>query len=143
MNEAVEEAVPDGHGLADEGLVRWVSEVRRSVGPSCREAGAQHLRASAQARSASQPRGPELLLVQDLRTDQGLVVRLYRSTPELRPTVLYLHGGGFVMGDLESHDGMCRRLARSADVTVLAVDYRLAPEHPGPVAVEDAVGAFA
>ena len=47
------------------------------------------------------------------------------------------------MGDLESHDGTCRRLAGIADVTVLAVDYRLAPEHPGPAAVEDAIGAFA
>ena len=46
------------------------------------------------------------------------------------------------MGDLESHDGTCRRLARIADVTVLAVDYRLAPEHPGPAAVDDVVGAF-
>ena len=46
------------------------------------------------------------------------------------------------MGDLESHDGTCRRLARIADVTVLAVDYRLATEHPGRAAVEDAVGAF-
>jgi acetyl esterase len=56
--------------------------------------------------------------------------------------VLYLHGGGFVMGDLESHDGPCRRLAQIADVTVLAVDYRLAPEHPGPAAVDDSVGTF-
>jgi acetyl esterase len=71
-----------------------------------------------------------------------LVVRLYRPSLDLRPTVLYLHGGGFVLGDLESHDGICRRLARIADVTVLAVDYRLAPEHPGPAAVEDAIGAF-
>lgn len=115
--------MPDGLGLADVGLVRWVSEVRRSVGPSCREAGAQRLRAAARARTASRPRGPELPLVQDLRTDDGLAVRLYRPTQDLRPTVLYLHGGGFVMGDLESHDGTCRRLARIADVTVLAVDY--------------------
>jgi len=138
----VQEQVPDGLGLADVGLVRWVSEVRRSVGPSCREAGAQRLRAAARARTASRPRGPELPLVQDLRTDHGLAVRLYRPTLDLRPTVLYLHGGGFVMGDLESHDGTCRRLARIADVTVLAVDYRLALEHPGPAAVEDTVGTF-
>ena len=142
MNKSVQEQVPDGLSLADEALVRWVSEVRRSVGPSCREAGAQRLRASARARWAFRPRGPELALVQDLRTDQGLAVRLYRPSLDLRPTVLYLHGGGFVMGDLESHDGTCRRLARIADVTVLAVDYRLATEHPGPAAVEDAVGAF-
>ena len=52
MNKSVHEQVPDGLSLADEGLVRWVTEVRRSVGPSCREAGAQRLRASAQARGA-------------------------------------------------------------------------------------------
>jgi acetyl esterase len=135
--------VPDGRGLADEGLVRWVSEVRRPLGPSCRKAGVQRLRSAAQARSASRPRGPELARVQDVRTDQGLAVRLYRPTLDLRPTVLHLHGGGFVMGNLESHDGTCRRLARIADVTVLAVDYRLAPEHPDPAAVEDTVSAFA
>lgn len=142
MNKAVQEQVPDGHGLADAGLVRWVSEVRRSVAPSCRDAGVQRLRAAARARTAGRPRGPELPLVQDLRTDHGLAVRLYRPSQGLRPTVLYLHGGGFVIGDLESHDGTCRRLAQIADVTVLAVDYRLAPEHPGPAAVEDAVSAF-
>ena len=116
MNKSVEEQVPDGHGLADEGLVRWVSEVRRSVGPSCREAGAERLRSAAQAGSASRPRRPELALVQDVRTDQGPAVRLYRPTLDLRPAVLYLHGGGFVMGDVKSHDGTCRRLARIADV---------------------------
>jgi acetyl esterase/lipase len=56
--------------------------------------------------------------------------------------VIYLHGGGFVVGDLDSHDGICRRLARTADVAVLAVAYRLAPEYPAPAAVDDAVSAF-
>jgi hypothetical protein len=87
MEKSVEKEVPDGHGLADEGLVRSVSEVRQSVGPSCREAGAQRLRVSARARSASRPRGPELPLVQDSRADQRLAVRLYRPTLDLRPTV--------------------------------------------------------
>jgi acetyl esterase len=59
------------------------------------------------------------------------------------PLVLYFHGGGWVIGDLDTHDGVCRFLAAAAGVTVLAVDYRLAPEHPFPAAVEDAWAAFA
>lgn len=57
------------------------------------------------------------------------------------PLLVFLHGGGFVIGDLETHDATCRLLARHAGVHVLAVDYRLAPEHPFPAAVEDAVAA--
>jgi acetyl esterase len=82
-------------------------------------------------------------LVNDLSTPAGLLLRLYRPVLRLRPLALYLHGGGFVLGDLESHDSICRRLAQIADVAVLAVDYRRAPEHRGPAAVDDAVSAFA
>lgn len=56
--------------------------------------------------------------------------------------LVYYHGGGWVVGDLESHDVLCRSLADRSGVAVLAVDYRLAPEHPFPAAVEDAVAAF-
>lgn len=58
------------------------------------------------------------------------------------PAVLYIHGGGFVTGSIETHDPACRRLALEARVRVVSIDYRLAPEHPFPAAVEDAVHAF-
>lgn len=58
------------------------------------------------------------------------------------PLVVYYHGGGWVFGDLESHDSACRLISRDAGVHVLAVDYRLAPEHPAPAAVDDAYAAY-
>jgi acetyl esterase len=60
-----------------------------------------------------------------------------------RPLLVFFHGGGWVVGDLDTHDQPCRFLTRYADVHVLSVDYRLAPEHPFPAAVDDAVAAFA
>jgi acetyl esterase len=59
-----------------------------------------------------------------------------------RPTVAYFHGGGWVQGDLETHHGLCARLAKHADVCVVAIDYRLAPEHKFPAAVDDCFAAY-
>jgi len=61
--------------------------------------------------------------------------------PERHPLLLFLHGGGYMFGDLDSHDAACRFLAERSGVRVLAVDYRLAPEHPLPAAYDDAVAA--
>lgn len=69
-------------------------------------------------------------------------VRLYTARPGRRPAILYFHGGGFVIGDLDTHDGLCRLLADRADAHVIAVHYRLAPENAFPAAVEDCVAAF-
>lgn len=69
-------------------------------------------------------------------------VRVYAAGPGRRPGILYFHGGGFVLGDLDTHDGLCRFLAERADAHVIAVHYRLAPENAFPAAVEDAVAAF-
>jgi len=57
------------------------------------------------------------------------------------PTLIYFHGGGFVAGSLESHDGLCRLFTAEGGFKVIAVDYRLAPEHPWPAAVDDAWAA--
>lgn len=73
-------------------------------------------------------------------------IRCYypRDVPaEGLPSLLYFHGGGFVIGDLDTHDNICRHLCRHGDVMVISVDYRLAPEHRYPAAVEDALDAFA
>lgn len=70
--------------------------------------------------------------------------RLYTPTGNLEdPTglLVYFHGGSFVLGDLDTHDAPCRFLAERAGVRVLAIDYRLAPEHPFPAAYDDAVAA--
>lgn len=69
-------------------------------------------------------------------------VRIYwPPTKSVAPVVLFFHGGGFVMGDLDTHDGTSRQHAVGAEAIVVSVDYRLAPEHPYPAAVEDAWAA--
>lgn len=75
-----------------------------------------------------------------------LLARFYRplaSRPgEILPVVLYLHGGGWCVGDVDSYDVLCRQLANQSGCAVLSVDYRLAPEHPFPAAVDDTLLAF-
>jgi acetyl esterase len=71
--------------------------------------------------------------------------RLYDAAGKqapLRPVVAYFHGGGWVQGDLETHHGLCARLAQRSGALVVAFDYRLAPEHKFPAAVEDCVAAY-
>ncbi len=72
----------------------------------------------------------------------GVPCRLYRPSAERGvPLVVYLHGGGWVVGDLDTHDHICRTIARNAGMAVLSVDYRLAPEHKFPAALDDAQSA--
>ena len=106
--------------------------------------------AYAASRAVLQPEPDAVAEVRDL-TIPGpagpLPLRLYRgratSESVALPALLYLHGGGWVVGDLDSHDGVCRRLANLAACRVVAVDYRLAPEHRFPAAIDDAAAALA
>jgi acetyl esterase len=73
-----------------------------------------------------------------------LPARIYRARDSVgpRPIVIWLHGGGFVIGGLDSHRGMCSNLAARSQCVVLAVEYRKAPEHPFPAAVDDSLASF-
>jgi acetyl esterase len=75
-----------------------------------------------------------------------LPARLYipssRVGPDPVPTLMFFHGGGMALGDLDSHDGACRRLAETSGVQVLSVDYGLAPEQPFPAPVQDCFAAY-
>jgi len=96
-------------------------------------------------RALTQPAPPALPVVRDLQADGPagpIPVRLYRpSADRTLPVLVYYHGGGWVIGDLDSHDVLCRQLALAADCAVVAVDYRMGPEHRFPAAVDDCVAA--
>ncbi len=124
--------------FADEQLAAFVAQqppvdVARLDVAAMREESAQ--------RARTRSRGPELDEVRDLRIG-ARAARLYRPVPDHGPLVVFLHGGGWTIGSLETHDRVCRRLAHTAAVAVLALDYRLAPEHPWPASVDDAVAAL-
>ena len=103
-----------GARRADVGLGAWVAEVRRETDKPIGMIGVARMREAARHRAADRPRGPELAAVEDLRTDDGIALRLYRPTVEPAPLVLFLHGGGFVIGDLDTHDGIFRRRGRDS-----------------------------
>lgn len=63
-------------------------------------------------------------------------------TPGSQPTLIYYHGGGFVIGTIETHDSTCRRLANRSRCQVISIDYRLSPEHPFPAPIDDGIAAF-
>lgn len=103
---------------------------------------------SRQTRAAVQPDPPEMAAVENVSVPAShgaIPVRIYKplTLPKtgLVPALVFYHGGGWVIGDLESHDVVCRQIATEAGMIVTAVDYRLAPEHKFPAAVDDAIAA--
>jgi acetyl esterase len=102
-----------------------------------------------QARLVANPEPPELLSAESLAipSPHGRIpARIYtpkklRKADGLAPGLVFFHGGGWVIGNLETHDVVCRKLAHEGEMIVISVDYRLAPEHRFPAAVEDAVTA--
>ena len=92
-------------------------------------------------RSALAPKAPEVSEVKLLVLENRIAVRVYRPSSDILPALVFFHGGGWTIGDLDTHDVVCRQLAAGARCAVFSVDYRLAPESPFPAAVDDAVAA--
>jgi acetyl esterase len=100
-------------------------------------------------RVVTNPEPPELASVKDLAIPSpagSIPARIYtptelRKASGLAPALVFFHGGGWVIGDLDSHDVVCRKLADEGELMVVSVDYRLAPEHKFPAAVDDAIAA--
>ena len=100
-------------------------------------------------RAVTQPEPSAVAEVRELSAPGpggAIPLRLYRPMgsqgTDLLPVLVYYHGGGWVIGDLESHDGACRRLATALDAVVVATDYRRAPEHKFPAAADDCYAAL-
>lgn len=97
-------------------------------------------------RQAQNLNAPKDVTATDIKVDGAegpIPARLYvpANAPAVTPCLVYYHGGGFAIGDLETHDGHCRRMAAYAGIRVLAIDYRLAPEHPFPAGHDDCLAA--
>ncbi len=96
-------------------------------------------------RSVLAPKPPEVAEARLLLAPGPVALRAYRPAgtkpDEQLPALVYIHGGGWVIGDVDTHDVLCRQLANAARCAVYSVDYRLAPEHPFPAAIEDCITA--
>ena len=120
-------------GFADPELAAFIAQ----PAPAFAELDVAAIRAGVDERARVRERGPELAEVRDTGR-----FRLYRPAHGPLPLVLYLHGGGWTIGTLDSFDRVCRRLAAGSGCAVAALDYRLAPEHPWPASVDDTVDAL-
>jgi acetyl esterase len=122
----------------DPQVTAWLERARELGVP------AYHEVSLAEARRLADEGGPALFgepdpvrSVEDADAD-GVPVRVYRPEEGDLPALVYFHGGGWVVGSLDSHDALCRTLAARSGCALVAVDYRLAPEHRFPAALEDA-----
>jgi acetyl esterase len=124
----------------DKGLRAWLA----SLGDSPVQFDVDQVRAQGRARALARAREPEVASVRDgsIGAESWTIkVRVYEPADAAGTVIVYLHGGMWMVGDLETHDRTCRRLAVATDARVVAVDYRRAPEHRWPTAVEDGLGA--
>jgi len=100
-------------------------------------------------RSALSPAAPDVLVINDLEipvSDYNIKARYYRginnNIESILPVTIFFHGGGWVIGDLDTHDVVCRQLANQGEFDVIAIDYRMGPEFRFPTAIDDAIASI-
>ncbi|MBA4022701.1 MAG: alpha/beta hydrolase [Gordonia sp.] len=128
-----------GRFVADEAL-GVVTAFRENGGRSFHHLGVETARARYEESCARNGLAPDpIATVTDHTIDDTFGVRVYDPRPlgQPSPVLVFIHGGGWVMGSLDTHDSLCRRLATLTGIPVVAVDYRLAPEHRYPAAIDD------
>ena len=136
MTDAVHPAITDPHVRAH--LARLAAQAGTIPSGATDADGDDATRIAELRANPSWARLPddEVVESQDLDAD-GLALRLYRPRAAHRGTLVFAHGGGWVAGDLDNNDALCRALAAATGTQVLSVDYRLAPEHPFPAGLDD------
>jgi acetyl esterase len=133
----------------DPATVAFLEGVRASGGKPANERTVEEFRANVRASGMLAAPAEDVYHVAEQRIGPGgeVGLRIYTPRPvadgQPLPIVLQFHGAGFVAGDLDTHDSVSRYYCRHADAIVIGVDYRLAPEHPFPAAVDDAYAAVA
>lgn len=126
--------------------VEFLEQLNQMPGPALHELPVEVAQQGFQTQQHLYGPGPELAEVRDVTTPQGLQLRYYNPIAEPteqspKQAILYFHGGGWVLGDLESHDSLCRRLAAASNCPLVAVHYRRAPQNRFPAAFEDCFAA--
>lgn len=132
----------------DGALRQYLDELALAAGPAAisdaeRVAQLRLIMPRALASRAAIPGLPNAVEMREVEIAPGLGARLYLPAvvPVARPVLVYLHGGGWVVGSTATHDPFCRLLSAAANIILLSVDYRLAPEHRYPAALEDTLSA--
>jgi acetyl esterase len=123
---------------------RFIQQIRRRM-PVIGSVTAFRFREAQAEAAALTPKGPDLLRVEDTAIDTPagpLPARLYVPYGQPVAVILYMHGGGWTIGGIATSDYTVRKLAQTTSCAVVSIDYRLAPEHPFPAAIEDATHAL-
>jgi acetyl esterase len=132
----------------DESLIRYYRNVEQAFPPLARNADALAIRQRfSDVARAYAPERDEAVAVENIEVSldgRTLAARIYRpkAASGPLPLMVYFHGGGWVVGDLDTHDALIARLARESQCAMASVDYRLAPEHPFPAPCDDALDAL-
>jgi acetyl esterase len=126
----------------DPAVKTMLDQLAEAGGPTLREAGVDQGRQMLQMMAMLEGEPAEIARVESVTID-GIPARVYAaSADDALPVLVWYHGGGFVIGDLETADRTCRKLAIGAGALVISIDYRLAPEHPFPAGADDCITAL-